>query len=67
MQLKQTIEMFDERDCPLCMCETRLPIIKQSLNVGYRVFAKNRLRLTGRCNENCSINPTSEKEQSCLT
>ena len=34
---------------------TRLPIIKQLLNVGYFVFAKYRLRLTGRCNENCSI------------
>jgi predicted DCC family thiol-disulfide oxidoreductase YuxK len=36
---------------------TRLPIIKQLLNVGYFVFAKYRRRLTGRCNENCSIDP----------
>ena len=28
---------------------TRLPGIAQILNLGYRVFAKNRLRLTGRC------------------
>ncbi len=34
---------------------TRLPIIRQILDLGYRVFAKNRLRLTGRCTEACSI------------
>ena len=34
---------------------TRLPIIKQCLNLGYYFFAKYRLRLTGRCDENCSI------------
>ncbi len=28
---------------------TRLPGIAQLLDAGYRVFAKNRLRLTGRC------------------
>ena len=28
---------------------TRLPGIAQGLDFGYRVFAKNRLRLTGRC------------------
>ena len=30
---------------------TRAPGIKQLLDLGYRVFAKNRLRLTGRCND----------------
>ena len=35
---------------------TRLPIIKQVLNMGYTVFAKNRLALTGRCDDKCSIN-----------
>ncbi|MCP4174731.1 MAG: DUF393 domain-containing protein [Fuerstiella sp.] len=34
---------------------TRLPIIKQLLNAGYFFFAKYRLRLTGRCTDNCSI------------
>ena len=34
---------------------TRLPIITQFLDIGYRLFAKNRLRLTGRCSETCSI------------
>lgn len=31
---------------------TRLPGIAHGLDFGYRVFAKNRLRLTGRCNSN---------------
>ncbi|QDT10823.1 thiol-disulfide oxidoreductase DCC family protein [Planctomycetes bacterium K23_9] len=29
---------------------TRIPGISHALNFGYQVFAKNRLRLTGRCN-----------------
>lgn len=29
---------------------SRWPIISSSLDLGYKVFAKNRLRLTGRCN-----------------
>lgn len=28
---------------------TRLPVISQLLTLGYKVFARNRLRLTGRC------------------
>jgi len=43
---------------------TRLPVVKQSLDIGYHVFAKNRLRLAGRCDENCSIQPTAEKQKS---
>jgi predicted DCC family thiol-disulfide oxidoreductase YuxK len=34
---------------------TRLPLIKQLMNVGYRWFARNRLRLTGRCDGTCSV------------
>lgn len=35
---------------------TRLPIISHGLDYGYRVFAKNRLKLTGRCNaETCDV------------
>lgn len=30
---------------------TRLPLLSQLCDFGYRVFAKNRLRLTGRCAE----------------
>lgn len=36
---------------------TRLPGISHGLEFGYRVFAKNRLRLTGRCNDGtCRVN-----------
>lgn len=38
---------------------TRLPLIKQILNVGYTIFAKNRLKLTGRCTEQCSVSPSN--------
>tara|TARA_R110002111_G_scaffold144910_2_gene211289 strand:- start:158361 stop:158771 length:411 start_codon:yes stop_codon:yes gene_type:complete len=31
---------------------TRLPVISQFLNLSYRFFAKNRLKLTGRCHQN---------------
>lgn len=35
---------------------TRLPGIRSLLNLGYSIFAKNRLRLTGRCkNGQCSV------------
>ena len=35
---------------------TRLPGVSHSLDFGYRIFAKNRLRLTGRCNaEGCKL------------
>lgn len=35
---------------------TRLPGISHVLNLGYRIFAKNRLRLTGRCTkETCEV------------
>ena len=35
---------------------TRLPVISQIMNLGYHVFAKNRLRLTGRCSAGtCSV------------
>ena len=34
---------------------TRLPIIRQFLDVGYCCFAKYRLRLTGRCDQGCTI------------
>ncbi len=35
---------------------TRLPVVSQLLNLGYSIFARHRLRLTGRCTEEtCSI------------
>ncbi len=36
---------------------TRLPGVSHVLDLGYRVFAKNRLRFTGRCNAGvCKVN-----------
>ena len=36
---------------------TRLPLVSHGLELGYRIFARNRLRLTGRCNQNaCAMN-----------
>ena len=36
---------------------TRLPGVSHGLDLGYRVFAKNRLRFTGRCNAGvCKVN-----------
>jgi predicted DCC family thiol-disulfide oxidoreductase YuxK len=37
---------------------TRLPGVSQVLDAGYRLFAKNRLRLTGRCADGvCAVEP----------
>ncbi len=41
----------------LLVWPTRLPGISQALDFGYRVFAKHRLRLTGRCTKDtCPVN-----------
>lgn len=35
---------------------TRLPVTSGCLDLGYRIFAKNRLRLTGRCTaDSCQV------------
>ncbi|MFM7162371.1 MAG: thiol-disulfide oxidoreductase DCC family protein [Planctomycetaceae bacterium] len=34
---------------------SRLPGVRQVLDVGYGLFARNRLRLTGRCDTNCAV------------
>ena len=34
---------------------SRLPGLKQLLDAGYTLFAQNRLRLTGRCNDACEL------------
>ncbi len=33
---------------------TRLPGVSHAMDAGYRVFARNRLRLTGRCDDTCA-------------
>ena len=41
---------------------SRLPGIAQTLDLGYRWFAKNRLRLTGRCTEGaCTVDSERSK------
>lgn len=45
----------------LLVAITRLPILSQMMNLGYRVFAKNRLRLTGRCHANGCAVPSAKK------
>jgi len=37
---------------------SRLPIVRQGLDVAYRLFAKNRLRLTGRCVDDTCLVPS---------
>lgn len=40
----------------LLVWPTRLPGVSHALHFGYRAFAKNRLRLTGRCtNQTCEV------------
>lgn len=34
---------------------TRLPLVRHVLDAAYRVFARNRLKLTGRCTDACRI------------
>lgn len=41
---------------------TRWPIVSYLLDWGYRVFARNRLRLTGRCTDTCQLPPSSTSE-----
>ena len=41
----------------LLVAMSRIPGISHGLDLGYRVFAKNRLRFTGRCKtETCELN-----------
>ena len=43
---------------------SRLPLISQVLDWGYAIFARNRLRLTGRCSANgCSVKSQSASSQ----
>jgi predicted DCC family thiol-disulfide oxidoreductase YuxK len=34
---------------------TRIPILSHALDLAYAIFAKNRLRWTGRCTESCAL------------
>ncbi|HMI91085.1 MAG TPA: DUF393 domain-containing protein [Polyangiales bacterium] len=43
---------------------TRLPGIAQGLDLAYGTFARNRLRLTGRCDGACELHPGAPKPAS---
>lgn len=43
---------------------SRLPLVRQLLDVSYTLFAKNRLRFTGRCAAgSCQIPPAQRRDQ----
>jgi predicted DCC family thiol-disulfide oxidoreductase YuxK len=42
---------------PRTVALTRLPVLSQALDLAYRVFARNRLRLTGRCHDGACRRP----------
>ncbi len=49
--------MYDAVGWKLPVAATRLPVVRQLLDVAYGVFARNRLRLTGRCSDGkCVVN-----------
>lgn len=39
---------------------TRLPLVRQLMDVGYKAFARNRLKLTGRCDNTCSLTASNQ-------
>jgi len=42
---------------------TRWPVLSQIMTLGYKIFARNRLRLTGRCmGQSCAIPKRSDPE-----
>lgn len=43
--------------CGWLVAVTRWPGVRQMLDVGYRLFARHRLRLTGRCVTTCQARP----------
>ncbi|MGD9853565.1 MAG: thiol-disulfide oxidoreductase DCC family protein [Planctomycetaceae bacterium] len=45
--------------CGWLAAATRLPGVAQLADAAYRLFAHNRLRLTGRCNDQCRVSPTA--------
>jgi predicted DCC family thiol-disulfide oxidoreductase YuxK len=42
---------------PRAVALTRLPVLSQALDLAYRLFARNRLRLTGRCHDGACRRP----------
>ncbi|QDT41859.1 hypothetical protein Pan241w_19270 [Gimesia alba] len=55
--------LYSAIGCRWLVLPTRLPGISHFLDLTYRVFAKNRLKLTGRCHSNgaCEMSPQSKE------
>ena len=53
--------MYAAIGCRTLAAVTRLPVISHVAEFGYRVFARNRLRWTGRCNAGCSIDASGRQ------
>lgn len=58
--------LYSAIGCRWLVLPTRLPGISHFLDLTYRVFAKNRLKLTGRCQKNgvCEMAPHTKEVQS---
>lgn len=50
-------QLYEAVGLKCLMWITRLPLVSHVLDWGYQVFARNRLRWTGRKAETCSIDP----------
>lgn len=60
--------LYSAAGCGLVVWGTRLPLIRGLLDRAYSIFARNRLRWTGRCpsNTTCQYEPSkSNSEESC--
>ena len=42
---------------------TRWPLIRQALDIAYRLFARQRLRLTGRCKKGGCVAPSADQSR----
>jgi predicted DCC family thiol-disulfide oxidoreductase YuxK len=56
--------LYSAVGCGWLVAPTRLPGISHLLDWGYRVFARNRLRLTGRCTDACRLPEATEPQSS---
>jgi predicted DCC family thiol-disulfide oxidoreductase YuxK len=48
-------QLYDAVGFNRLVAASRLPGVSGALNLGYQLFAKNRLRFTGRCKDGCDI------------
>ena len=62
-QLIEGVEVFRQLYAAIgwgwLVAASRAPGLSQLLDVAYRAFAKNRLRLTGRCSDGVCVSPAT--------